>query len=70
MKRYEFVGTLVTHDSTVQPVFLQPAYKCPECGAVVTVLALHDTYHSKVDGMFRALDHLMDNTMQWQEERK
>jgi hypothetical protein len=36
-------------------------YVCPTCGSLVWSgeMAVHDAYHAKVDGMFRALDHLM-----------
>jgi hypothetical protein len=39
------------------------AYFCSTCGCLVsntgTAIVVHDAYHAKVDGMFRALDHLM-----------
>jgi hypothetical protein len=55
MTTYRYLGNLHATDRT------EGVYVCPTCGGVVSSqgTAVHDAYHAKVDGMFRALDHLM-----------
>jgi hypothetical protein len=52
---YRYLGNLDTVDGP------GAVYVCPTCGSLVSSrgTAVHDAYHAKVDGMFRALDHLM-----------
>jgi hypothetical protein len=57
VKSYRYVGDL-TASATKE---VRPAYQCPDCGALVDHIAIHDAHHAKVDGMFRALDHLMNS---------
>lgn len=55
MATYRYIGDLHSADGP------EGAYVCPTCGSLVSSMGMtvHDAYHAKVDGMFRALDHLM-----------
>jgi hypothetical protein len=55
MATYRYIGPLHATDGP------EGVYVCPTCGGLVSSggIAVHDAYHAKVDGMFRALDHLM-----------
>lgn len=57
MKTYEHVGDIYGLDGK-----WRPAFRCVDCGALVDTIAEHDTYHAKVDAMYRAVVHLMEPT--------